>query len=388
MSEENKNISRREFLKGAATGIGLGALASMGIYSYSPLAGKHHAKVKRLQKDFGAIKHVKITNISETSWFDNSVLMGDMKNAGGLLVNQYEFNWPPFGNGKGIGKGSYEDGISRIRHLLPNRVDEAWQIIEKSTVHPANPGGFSCLVEITEMDDKKHKYLYDVGWSYKWMEECFKREGIDRMLSSGEIEAIILTHEHFDHFWGLPVAMKYNPNIPIYIPKGFYKEGLQYIKDSGHQGKLTVLNDEITQFFPGFVMIKFDVPIICRVFGEMSMALNVKDKGLVLVSGCNHQGIIQFVATAFEKLKYDRDQFHGIYGGLHISPFEDWDPKYDDLVISLGKYGFEKIGCNHCTGLLCAKKFIETGYPVIKGTARFRSKDTVYLGNGDTIEFG
>jgi hypothetical protein len=34
-----------------------------------------------------------------------------------------------------------------------------------------------------------------------------------------------------------------------------------------------------------------------------------------------------------------------------------------------------------------SKKFIEAGYPVVKGTARFRSKDVAYLGNGDTIEF-
>jgi 7,8-dihydropterin-6-yl-methyl-4-(beta-D-ribofuranosyl)aminobenzene 5'-phosphate synthase len=106
------------------------------------------------------------------------------------------------------------------------------------------------------------------------------------------------------------------------------------------------------------------------------------------VTGCCHQGIAQFAETAYAEIKYERDKFHGIYGGLHISPFEDWDPKYDDLVLSLGKYGFEKIGCNHCTGLICAKKFVDAGYPVVKGTARFRSKETVYLGNGDQISFG
>ncbi len=93
-------------------------------------------------------------------------------------------------------------------------------------------------------------------------------------------------------------------------------------------------------------------------------------------------------STASRRLKYDKDQFHGLYGGLHISPFEDWDPKYDDLVISLGKWGFEKIGCNHCTGHLTARKFVKSGYPVVRGTARFRSSTPDYLGNGDTITFG
>ncbi len=100
------------------------------------------------------------------------------------------------------------------------------------------------------------------------------------------------------------------------------------------------------------------------------------------------QSIIRFAETAYREIKYENDNLYGVYGGLHISPFEDWDPKYDDLVISLGKYGFEKIGCNHCTGILCAKKFISAGYPIVKGTAQNRSKDKAYLGNGDKIGFG
>ena len=46
-----------------------------------------------------------------------------------------------------------------------------------------------------------------------------------------------------------------------------------------------------------------------------------------------------------------------------------------------------KRGCNHCTGLITAQKFVDAGYPVVKGTARFRSKTTNYLGNGDVIKF-
>jgi 7,8-dihydropterin-6-yl-methyl-4-(beta-D-ribofuranosyl)aminobenzene 5'-phosphate synthase len=45
------------------------------------------------------------------------------------------------------------------------------------------------------------------------------------------------------------------------------------------------------------------------------------------------------------------------------------------------------VGCNHCTGIVTAKKFIDAGYPVVEGTARFRTKDKAYLGNGDTIRF-
>jgi 7,8-dihydropterin-6-yl-methyl-4-(beta-D-ribofuranosyl)aminobenzene 5'-phosphate synthase len=136
---ENK-LSRKDFIKGAAMGIAGGSLAAMGLYSYSPMSKQHLASKTRKLKDFGTCKSVKVTNISETSWFDNATLMGDIKKAGGLLVNQYSYNWPPFGNGKGIGKGTYEDIIAKIRDLLPNRLEEAWAIIEKQCVSVKNAG--------------------------------------------------------------------------------------------------------------------------------------------------------------------------------------------------------------------------------------------------------
>jgi len=388
MTEENdKGISRRDFVKGAATGVCAGTFATMGLYSYSSFAQKRLPKPQRAMKDFGVLKSVKITNISETSWFSNATLMGDIHKAGGLLVNQYVMNWPPFGNGKGSAKGSYESGITTIKDLIPHDLEKAWEIQEKLSLHPENAGGYSCLIEVEELNGKKHKYLLDTGWSYKWTDAAFKREGIDKMLQNHEIEALFISHEHWDHFWGFPVTMKYDPTIPVYIQDGFYAEGLQYIKDSGHTGTLHSYTDAVNQFLPGMAALKFDVPIINRVFGELSLAFNIKDKGLALVTGCCHQGILQFADLAYRDLKYDHDKFYGIYGGLHISPFEDWDPKYDDLVISLGKWGFEKIGCNHCTGHLTAKKFIEAGYPVVRGSARFRSSSPDYLGNGDTITF-
>ncbi|MBE0495155.1 MAG: MBL fold metallo-hydrolase [Campylobacterales bacterium] len=379
---------RREFLKGAATGLGLGTLSAMGIFSYSPMRAFFLPEAERKMADFGTCKSVKVTNISETSWFDNSILMGDIKGAGGLLVNQYDYNWAPFGDGSGLAKGSYERGIAKIKHLLPNHLEEAWEIIKTNSVNPDNAGGFAALVEIESLEGKKTKYLLDSGWSYAWMDECFKREGIDKMLQNNEIEALIISHEHFDHFWGLPVTMKYAPNIKIIIPEGFYKEGLQYIKDSGHTGEVVVAKKGRNDWEPGFCTYTFDVPIICRVFGEQSLFVNVQDKGLVSITGCCHQGIIKFADTAYKELKYDNDQMYGLYGGLHISPFEDWDPKYDDLVISLGKWDFQKVGCNHCTGLLTAQKFIRAGYPVVEGTAQHRSKSKAYLGNGDIITFG
>ena len=232
---DNK-ISRRDFVKGVATGVCAGAFASMGLYSYTQSAYDRLPKVQRKFEDFGACRSVKVINISETSWFNNAHLIGDIHDAGGLLVNQYTLNWAPFANGQGKAKGSYDSGLASIKDLIPNDLEKAWEIQKKLALHPENPGGFSCLIEVEELDGTKHKYLLDTGWSYDWMEKSFKREGIDKMLQAREIEALFISHEHWDHFWGLPVTMKYDNRIPLYVHDGFYKEGLQYIKDSGYKG--------------------------------------------------------------------------------------------------------------------------------------------------------
>lgn len=156
-------MDRREFMKGAALGVGAGVLGSMGLYSYSPLRRAFLPEVKRGTADIGVCKSVKVTNISETSWFDNGIFMNDVTGAGGLLVDQYTFNWAPFGNGKGVGKGTFEEGLKRIKHLLPHKIDEAWAIAKENCVHADNAGGYSCLVEIESMEGETTRYLFDTG---------------------------------------------------------------------------------------------------------------------------------------------------------------------------------------------------------------------------------
>ena len=382
-------MDRRKFLvSGAALGAGIGTVGAMGAFSYSPVRMKVLPEVNRLQQHFGVCKSVKVTNISETSWFDNGIFMEDVTASGGLLVDQYTYNWAPFGNGKGAGKGTYADGLKTILpYIKKGDLQGAWDVSKELSCHPDNAGGFACLVEIEAMDGTKTKYLFDCGWSYEWMETSFKREGIDRMLANGEIKAFISTHEHMDHYWGFPVVAKYGPDVHVYRPSTFYPEGKDYMMQSGLRGKVTEVTKGLHKLEEGVALYQFECPIIFRVYGEMSMYCNVKDVGLVSITGCCHQGIILFADTAYKELAYEKDQFYGLYGGLHISPFNDWDPKYDDLVIGLKKWNLQKVGCNHCTGLITAQKFVDAGYPVVQGTARFRSKTTNYLGNGDTLIF-
>lgn len=357
------DISRRDFVKGLAVGGTVGYFAMAGISS-SVLRNSLIPQPPAGTAEIGECKSVTVKVISETSWFKNAVTVADMQNAGGLLVNQYTIPWTH----EGVEEGYNGD----------------------------NRGGYSTLITVEQLDGTKKNYLLDCGWNTAWMDVCFEREGIDRMLENGEIDALIVSHEHFDHYWGVESVLKHRPDIPVIVPDGFYDEGFQLLKGAEfpecflsnsvpHTGPLEVRDSsKLHQMLPGMVTMTFDVPIICRVFGEQGIVFNVKDKGLFVVTGCCHMGIISLMERVRSEVK-GGDNLYAVQGGLHISPFEDWDPQYDDLVLAIGNYGLTHLGCNHCTGYVTAEKMVNAGLPVVRGTAQHKSRRDIYLGNGDTM---
>jgi 7,8-dihydropterin-6-yl-methyl-4-(beta-D-ribofuranosyl)aminobenzene 5'-phosphate synthase len=300
--------------------------------------------------DMGTIKHLKILCVSETGWFDTDALLADIKAAGGMSVSQYKLPWPPFGD-----------------------------------LHPENAAGSSALVEAEGIDGGVHKLLFDSGWGTAWMDRRFAEEGIDEMLQEGEIEGLVISHEHFDHFWGIGSTLRHCPGITIYIPEGFQEEGLEFIRKQGHTGELvTVYPDQPVMLFPGFALVNFPMDTLLQVHGENVLYFNLEDKGIIMMTGCGHGGVLNLLDYVRQTFK-GGDKLYAVYGGLHISPFEDWDEEKEKTIQALGQYHIEHLGCNHCTGVKAVEKMIDAGLPVVKGTCRHRSKTDLFLGNGDVL---
>ena len=79
-------MDRREFLK--ITGMSGAALAAGGISIGLPNQSEAAKK-----EDIGEIKSLKVTVLSETSWFNNDVFKKDMMDGGGTMANQYDIAW-------------------------------------------------------------------------------------------------------------------------------------------------------------------------------------------------------------------------------------------------------------------------------------------------------
>ena len=361
----DNEISRGTFIKGLAAGTVAGYFVSSGVASTvfkdsivkRPVANK---------VDIGECKSVKITCISETSWFYNKKLLENIKAAGGALASQYEVPWAQSGVEQGF-KGS-------------------------------NSGGFATLVDVEQMDGSHKKILLDTGWNVDWMDERFKAEGIDRMLKNNEIEFLLISHDHIDHFWGLESTLRHKPDITMVIPNTFHKDSYRFMEGAEFpkafaknsipfRGKL-IKHDtgKIYPLFPGVAAANFAAPCGLQIFGEQALVFNIAGKGAATVTGCCHMGIISLLEYINKNVK-GGEKIYGVYGGLHISPYEDWDPQYDDLVLSIPRYKVEKLGCNHCTGYITVEKMLAANIPIIKGTARNKSQRDIYLGNGDTLVF-
>ena len=305
--------------------------------------------------DIGELRTLTIRCISETGWFNTAVFLNDVKNGGGLEASQYEMPWS-------------ESGV-------------------KEGFNGDNRGGYAALIETEGLDGERRCFLLDIGWNEVWMEKRFQEEGLINPLENGEIEFAFISHEHFDHYWGLPFICKYNPELPLYIPSTFYPEAYRLIEKAGHKGKVVEHKPGyICTLFPGCACFTLDLPVIFRVQGEQILVFRVKDKGLVVVTGCCHPGIINVLEHVRQHIAGE-EAIYGIYGGLHISPFNNWDSSHEGLIQTLGEYNIQQIGCNHCTGIFAIQKMLEAGLPLVTGTGRNMSQSNLCLGNGDKIVF-
>jgi 7,8-dihydropterin-6-yl-methyl-4-(beta-D-ribofuranosyl)aminobenzene 5'-phosphate synthase len=299
----------------------------------------------------GELRRLKILCISEIGWLDSTTLLADVRAAGGMGASQYELRWPPFG-----------------------------------ALHPENAAGSSALIEAEELDGEVHRLLFDTGWSREWMERRFAEEGVDALLARGEIDCLVISHEHFDHFWGVGATLKSCPGITIYVPDGFHAEGFDLIARLGHSGKvITTRTDEVLRLFPGAALVQFPMKTLLQVQGENVLYFNVANKGLTLVTGCGHGGVLNLLDYA-RRTFVSGETIHAVYGGLHISPFEEWDEERARIVQRLGTYGISRLACNHCTGMKAVQAMIEAGLPVVRGSGRRGSKTDLFVGNGDVLE--
>ena len=222
--------------------------------------------------------------------------------------------------------------------------------------------GFSALIDIY-LNNISHRVLFDTGASGDVVLFNVDRLGVD--LSN--VETIVLSHGHFDHAGGLMSILKRisKPQMPVVLhPDAFLKRWLvlpngqkirfrsveeDKILEAGAKvvkitepyplfGNLVVATSEIprkTQFEQGFrahyAEIEGKLQPDPLVRDDQALVMNVKGKGLVIISGCAHAGIVNTVLYAKEVTGVNK--VYALMGGFHLSfPNENLiDPTVEEL---------------------------------------------------------
>ena len=162
-----------------------------------------------------------------------------------------------------------------------------------------------------------------------------KKLGID----PSSIKKVVISHIHGDHLGGLEGFLERNSNVTVFIPRSFpksvknmiIKKGAEFIEISSSRK----ISDSIytTGQLPGPPQ-------------EQSLIIDSK-KGLVVITGCAHPGIVNIVKKAKKLMK--KDKVYLVLGGFHHPPIS--------CVKEFRKVGVEKVAPSHCTGDLVREAF-------------------------------
>jgi 7,8-dihydropterin-6-yl-methyl-4-(beta-D-ribofuranosyl)aminobenzene 5'-phosphate synthase len=232
--------------------------------------------------------------------------------------------------------------------------------------------GFSALVEADG-----HKMLFDSGTDSLLVLNNAKRLGIDL----SDVPVLILSHSHDDHTGGWHVLRKAfrgaNPSAyaTTYVGEGFFlnrynrdhsfaysrkEDSSTYIAEGG---QIKVFG-RFTQIYPG-VYLTGPVPrkypernwskadflntsqglVEDSIPEDMSLVV-ATDKGLVLLSGCGHSGIINTLSYVQQNLP---GKLYAADGGFHL--FNADEKQLDFTANYLKGAGMQYFIGAHCTGI-------------------------------------
>jgi 7,8-dihydropterin-6-yl-methyl-4-(beta-D-ribofuranosyl)aminobenzene 5'-phosphate synthase len=258
--------------------------------------------------------------------------------------------------------------------------------------------GLSLLVE-TKLAGVNSRLLMDVGPG----PDIALRNADMIDMDMKKIDSIMLSHGHYDHTGALLAVLKHiDHSIPIiahpnvFNPKFSYKPalttiGMQFdvpdIRAVG--GELLLTRDSIvflngvfssgeilrkTSFeeVKGFWTVECNRFIKDNVIDEQALFINVREKGLVILTGCAHAGIINTVRHA--KRVTGINDVYAVIGGFHLGQADD--VRIQKSIEELKKYDLKRIYPCHCTG----KK-------AISQLSKSFGDLCIPIHTGDTIEF-
>ena len=249
----------------------------------------------------------------------------------------------------------------KITTLIENNPDDAGELLFEH--------GLSLYIETN-----RRNILFDTGLSGKFIENA---KSLNKNLN--ELDFCIISHGHYDHSGGVEKFVREVDKIPLFIvseeffaPK--YKttdkpgyvfngnsfdeefmsknqinikkisEDMIYLTDNiiifHHFSRFTDYEKRNSRFFvienAGFIPDDFA--------DEISLGI-ITEKGLVVVVGCSHVGIVNILKTIAERVDIP---IYAVIGGTHL--IEADETRMQKTIDAFKEMKIQLIAVSHCTG--------------------------------------
>jgi len=183
--------------------------------------------------------------------------------------------------------------------------------------------GFALVIETP-----KEKILFDTGGDSEILLFNMKKLGIDPK----SISKVIISHSHYDHLGGLEGFLKENSKVEVFILDSFPEKVKEMVKSYGAQ----LIEVSKPQKISDFV---FSTGPLGAFPEEESLVVLLK-KGLIVITGCAHPGIVNIVKKAKEM--FPQKEIYLVLGGFHFPPKR--------VVEEFKNLGVKKVAPSHCSG--------------------------------------
>lgn len=238
--------------------------------------------------------------------------------------------------------------------------------------------GFSALVTV-RTGNAGSTVLFDTGASPDALAVNAERLGID----VGGLQAVVLSHGHFDHAGGFDglARLRGRSGLPLTVhpavwtrrrlqlPGGRILEMPTLSRGALEREGFEVIERRQPSLLAGGILITGEVDRVTEfehgmppqhqawdgrgwqhdptVIDDQALVINVRGRGLVVVTGCGHAGVVNIIRHAMRLTGVSR--LLAVIGGFHLSG-PAFEPVIAPTVAALTELAPDLIIPGHCTG--------------------------------------
>lgn len=218
------------------------------------------------------------------------------------------------------------------------------------------------------------RILFDTGQSDKFIKNA---EQLNCNLN--EVDYVIISHGHYDHSGGFVKLVEYmNPTFNLMLGNTFFRRKYKKLANGEYKfigntfdeafleennilvryisADVVYLTENVlifSNFKSDNNIEKLNADLVIRENNDYmiddfsdEIVLGIKtDKGLIIILGCSHVGVINILESIVEKTKMN---IYGVIGGTHLVNADE--SRINKTIKFFKEMNIQWLGVSHCTG--------------------------------------